>query len=142
MKTKALRLYGKDDLRLEEFELGKINDDEVLAEIVTDSICMSSYKAAKQGDGFVLDVPFVIPTLRVLREHLLYLFCVVGSDQLERHRVRIRRREKVVHFGEFISDGNQGGKLKTVRKQRAFSLVCGILHLFPLVINHHLYEYR
>ena len=49
MKTKALRLYGKDDLRLEEFELGKIGEDELLAEIVTDSICMSSYKAAKQG---------------------------------------------------------------------------------------------
>ena len=49
MKTKALRLYGKDDLRLEEFELGTIGDDEILAEIVTDSICMSSYKAALQG---------------------------------------------------------------------------------------------
>ena len=49
MKTKALRLYGKNDLRLEEFELPKISDDEILAEIVTDSICMSSYKAALQG---------------------------------------------------------------------------------------------
>ncbi len=49
MKTKALRLYGKDDLRLEEFELPAIGEDEILAEIVTDSICMSSYKAAKQG---------------------------------------------------------------------------------------------
>ncbi|MBQ9984678.1 MAG: zinc-binding dehydrogenase [Oscillospiraceae bacterium] len=49
MKTKALRLYGKNDLRLEEFELPKISDDEILAEIVTDSICMSSYKAAQQG---------------------------------------------------------------------------------------------
>ncbi len=49
MKTKALRLYGKNDLRLEEFELGAVGDDELLAEIVTDSICMSSYKAALQG---------------------------------------------------------------------------------------------
>ncbi len=49
MKTKALRLYGKKDLRLEEFELPQISDDEILAEIVTDSICMSSYKAALQG---------------------------------------------------------------------------------------------
>ena len=49
MKTKALRLYGKNDLRLEEFELPKITDDEILAEVVTDSICMSSYKAAYQG---------------------------------------------------------------------------------------------
>lgn len=50
MKTKAVRLYGKDDLRLEEFELPKMGDDEILAEIVTDSLCMSSYKAVKLGE--------------------------------------------------------------------------------------------
>ncbi len=49
MKTKAVRLYGVNDLRLDEFELPKIKDDEVLVEIVSDSICMSSYKAAIQG---------------------------------------------------------------------------------------------
>ena len=49
MKTKAVRLYGKDDLRLEEFELPGIKDDEILAHVVSDSICMSSYKATKQG---------------------------------------------------------------------------------------------
>ena len=49
MKTKAVRLYGKNDLRLEEFELPEIKDDEILAEIVSDSICMSTYKAAIQG---------------------------------------------------------------------------------------------
>ncbi|MEZ5103805.1 MAG: zinc-binding dehydrogenase [Draconibacterium sp.] len=49
MKTKAVRLYGKEDLRLEEFELPSIKDDEILAKVVSDSICMSSYKASKQG---------------------------------------------------------------------------------------------
>ena len=49
MKTKAVRLYGKDDLRLEEFELPSITNDEILAKVVSDSICMSSYKAALQG---------------------------------------------------------------------------------------------
>lgn len=49
MKTKAVRLYGKNDLRLEEFELPAIKEDEILARIVSDSICMSSYKAAIQG---------------------------------------------------------------------------------------------
>jgi len=49
MKTKALRLYGTNDLRLEEFELPKIADDEILAHIISDSICMSSYKASIQG---------------------------------------------------------------------------------------------
>lgn len=49
MKTKAVRLYGKEDLRLEEFQLPELKDNEILAKIVSDSICMSSYKAAKQG---------------------------------------------------------------------------------------------
>ena len=49
MKTKAVRLYGKRDLRLEEFDLPPIKDDEILARVVTDSLCMSSYKAAIQG---------------------------------------------------------------------------------------------
>jgi L-sorbose 1-phosphate reductase len=49
MKTKAVRIYGKNDLRLEEFELPEIKDDEILASVVSDSICMSSYKAVKQG---------------------------------------------------------------------------------------------
>lgn len=49
MKTRAVRLYGKKDLRLEEFELPHINDDEILAKVITDSICLSSYKAVIQG---------------------------------------------------------------------------------------------
>ena len=49
MKTKAVRLYGEKDLRLEEFELPAIGNKEILARIVSDSICMSSYKAATQG---------------------------------------------------------------------------------------------
>ena len=49
MKTKAVRLYGKGDLRLEEFELPQMRDDEIFARVVTDSLCMSSYKAARQG---------------------------------------------------------------------------------------------
>ena len=49
MKTKAVRIYGKKDLRLEEFDLPEMKDDEILAKVVSDSICMSSHKAALQG---------------------------------------------------------------------------------------------
>jgi threonine dehydrogenase-like Zn-dependent dehydrogenase len=49
MKTTAIRLYGKSDLRLEAFELPEPKDDEILAEIVTNSVCMSCHKAALQG---------------------------------------------------------------------------------------------
>lgn len=50
IKTKAVRLYGKNDLRLEEFELPPIKEDEILAKVVCDSICMSSWKAAVEAD--------------------------------------------------------------------------------------------
>ena len=49
MRTKAVRIYGKRDLRLEEFELPELKDDEILASVISDSICMSSHKAAIQG---------------------------------------------------------------------------------------------
>jgi L-sorbose 1-phosphate reductase len=49
MKTKAVRIYGKKDLRLEEFELPEMKDDEILAHVISDSICMSSHKASLQG---------------------------------------------------------------------------------------------
>ena len=49
MKTKAVRLYGKNDLRLEEFDLPTMKDDEIVAKVISDSICMSSYKAVQQG---------------------------------------------------------------------------------------------
>jgi threonine dehydrogenase-like Zn-dependent dehydrogenase len=49
MKTKAVRIYGVNDLRLDEFDLPEIKDDEILARVVSDSICMSSHKLALQG---------------------------------------------------------------------------------------------
>jgi len=49
MKTTAVRLHGENDLRLDQFELPEINDGQILARVVSDSLCMSSYKAAKQG---------------------------------------------------------------------------------------------
>ena len=49
METTAQRLYGKNDLRLERFNLPPIRDDEILADIISNSICMSSHKAVIQG---------------------------------------------------------------------------------------------
>ena len=49
MKTRAARLYGVNDIRVEEFELPSIKDDEILAKVIANSICMSDHKAAEQG---------------------------------------------------------------------------------------------
>ncbi len=50
MKTTAVRLYGANDLRMEEFELPQLREDEVLLHIVSDSLCASTYKAVLQGN--------------------------------------------------------------------------------------------
>ncbi len=50
MKTRAVRLYGVDDIRLDTFELPEIKDDEILVKVVSDSICMSTWKTVKQGE--------------------------------------------------------------------------------------------
>ncbi|MDR1079330.1 MAG: zinc-binding dehydrogenase [Propionibacteriaceae bacterium] len=49
MRTRAVRLYGANDLRLEEFELPPLKDDEILVRVVSDSICMSTHKLLLQG---------------------------------------------------------------------------------------------
>ncbi len=49
MKTKAVRLYGENDVRLEEFEMPPLKNGEILIKIISDSVCMSTYKTIKQG---------------------------------------------------------------------------------------------
>ena len=49
MKTKAVRIYGVHDLRLEEFELPEMAEDEIQARIITDSLCLSTWKVQNQG---------------------------------------------------------------------------------------------
>ncbi len=50
MKTKAARLYGANDVRLEEFELRPITSGELLIKIISDSVCMSTHKTILQGE--------------------------------------------------------------------------------------------
>ncbi len=49
METKAVRIHGKMDLRLETVELPDIGPDDVRIKIISDSLCMSTYKAAVEG---------------------------------------------------------------------------------------------
>lgn len=49
MKTKGVRLYGAGDVRLEEFELPPLKSDEILLKIMSDSMCMSTWKECKLG---------------------------------------------------------------------------------------------
>lgn len=46
-------MHGAGDIRLEEFELPKIKDDEILLKIMSDSICMSTWKEVKLGSEHI-----------------------------------------------------------------------------------------
>ncbi|MCR0605713.1 hypothetical protein MKA47_05105 [[Clostridium] innocuum] len=67
MKTKAVRLYGVDDIRLDEFELPEIKDDEILVKVVSDSICMSTWKTVKQG-AIISVFPMMWRIIRLLSD--------------------------------------------------------------------------
>ena len=40
MKVSAVRLHGANDLRMDEFELPEIKEDEILVKVVSDSVCI------------------------------------------------------------------------------------------------------
>ena len=50
MQSTALRIYGKKDLRIDTFDLPEMKDDEILATVVSDTMCMSSWKLAMEGE--------------------------------------------------------------------------------------------
>ena len=51
MKAKAWRLYAAKDARLEDVELEGAGEDGVVVEIVTNTVCLSDYKAVSLGTG-------------------------------------------------------------------------------------------
>lgn len=80
MKTRAVRLYGADDLRLETFDLPEIKSDEILVKVVCDSVCMSTYKALKQGAKHKR-VPENVAQVPVIVGHeMAGVIVEVGSD--------------------------------------------------------------
>ena len=50
MKMKAVLLHGKNDIRLEEVTLPEVGPDDVQIRVVSDSVCMSTYKAVLEGE--------------------------------------------------------------------------------------------
>ena len=90
MQTTALRLYGKRDLRLETFELPAMQDDEILARVVTDSLCLSSWKEANQGEDHK-KVPNDVATNPIIIGHE---FCgeIIAVGKKWQHKFRTGQR--------------------------------------------------
>lgn len=49
MKTKVAAIYGKQDIRIREFELPEITDNELLVSVISDSVCLSTRKLLHWG---------------------------------------------------------------------------------------------
>lgn len=80
MKTKAVRLHGKMDMRLEEFELPPLQKDEVRMRVITDSLCTSTYKAVKQGSDHKRVPPDVAENPVIIGHELCGEIVEVGED--------------------------------------------------------------
>ena len=83
MKTKAVRLHGKMDLRLDEIDLPEIDADGVQVQIISDSICMSTYKAAVEGPEHkrVPDNVAENPTCVLFCTYTdMFLICIIWVD--------------------------------------------------------------
>lgn len=68
MKTKAAVLAGKNNIYIREYDLPQITEDELLVKIVSNSICLSTYKAAIRGSEHKR-VPEDIETRPVITGH-------------------------------------------------------------------------
>lgn len=92
MKTKAVRLYGENDIRLEEFDLPELKDGEILIKIVSDSVCMSTYKTVKQGAKH-LRVPDNVAENPVIIGHE---FCAEVAKVTDKWKDKFQVGDKVV----------------------------------------------
>lgn len=87
MKTKAVRMYGAMDLRLEEFELPTIGPDEVLLRVVTDSLCASTYKAVKQGTAHKRVPPDIAEKPVIIGHEMCGEIIEVGAELADEWKV-------------------------------------------------------
>ena len=92
MKTNAVRLYGENDLRLEEFELPELKNGEILIKIISDSVCMSTYKTAKQGAKHIR-VPDNVAENPVIIGHE---FCAEVVEVTDKWKDKFQVGDKVV----------------------------------------------
>lgn len=87
MKTRAVRLYDVNTMKLEEFDMPEIKDDEILVKVVANSICMSTYKAVIQGTAHKR-VPENIATNPTIMGHEMSgTIVAVGEKWADRYTV-------------------------------------------------------
>jgi threonine dehydrogenase-like Zn-dependent dehydrogenase len=87
MKTRAVRLYGKNDLRLEEFSLPAMAEDEITASVMTDTICMSTYKLAILGEEHKRAPADLVANPAMIGHEFCAVITGVGDKWKDQYRV-------------------------------------------------------
>ena len=107
MKTKAVRLHGKMDLRLEEIELPEVGPDDVQVKIISDSVCMSSYKAAVEGEDHKRVPDNVAENPTIIGHEFCGDIIAVGENWKDKYKVGDRFSIQPAHFyqGSLLAPG-------------------------------------
>jgi threonine dehydrogenase-like Zn-dependent dehydrogenase len=87
MKTRAVRLHGKNDLRLEEFSLPEMAEDEITARVICDTICMSTYKLAILGEEHKRAPQDLAANPAMVGHEFCAVLTGVGDEWKDRYRV-------------------------------------------------------
>ena len=107
MKTKAVRIHGKNDLRLEEIELSPIGDDGVRVKIISDSLCMSTYKAALEGGDHKRVPDNVAETPTIVGHEFCGEIIEVGENWKHKYKVGDKFTIQPAHYykGSLLAPG-------------------------------------
>ena len=100
MKTKCVRLHGKMDLRLEEIELPEVGPDDVQVKIISDSICMSTYKAAVEGEDHKRVPDNVAENPTIVGHEFCGDIIAVGENWKDKYKVGDKFSIQPAHFYE------------------------------------------
>ena len=92
MKTTAAVLSGKNKVYIREFELPEIGEEELLVKVISNSVCLSTYKAAIRGEEHKR-VPEDISEHPVITGHE---FCGIIEKVGSRLKERFKEGEKFV----------------------------------------------
>ena len=98
MNTKAVRIHGKMDLRLEEIELPEVGPDDVQIRIVSDSVCMSTYKEAVEGEDHKRVPDDVAENPTIIGHEFCGDIVAVGDNWKEKYKAGDRFFIQPAHF--------------------------------------------
>ncbi len=107
MNTKAVRIHGKNDLRLDDITLPEVGPDDVQVRIICDSVCMSTYKAALEGEDHKRVPNDVAENPTIVGHEFCGDIVAVGENWAHKYKVGDKFSIQPAHFykGSLLAPG-------------------------------------